>query len=164
MGNDQYGGIDGGTMRSPLTAMIFTLELTHDLNILPALLVSCIAAHALTVLLLRRSILTEKVVRHGYHVTREYSVDPLAVLRVGEVMDRDPPTVPALMKVSELSDLIAKGDPDLSHRQGTLIVDGESNLARHYHSRRSRSCAREISERVYRRRSRQSESGRRFCG
>src|SRR4029078_13627741 len=29
----------GGTMRSPLTAMIFTLELTHDLNVLPALLI-----------------------------------------------------------------------------------------------------------------------------
>lgn len=119
----------GGTMRSPLTAMIFTLELTHDLNLLPALLVSCIAAHALTVLLLRRSILTEKVARRGFHVTREYSVDPLAVLRVGEVMDSNPPTVPAKMKVSELSNLIAKGDPDLSHRQGTLIVDEESNLA-----------------------------------
>lgn len=119
----------GGTMRSPLTAMIFTLELTHDLNLLPALLVSCIAAHALTVLLLRRSILTEKVARRGFHVTREYSVDPLAVLRVGEVMDRNPPTVPARMKVSELSDRIAKNDPDLSHRQGTLIVDDESNLA-----------------------------------
>src|ERR1041384_143675 len=119
----------GGTMRSPLTAMIFTLELTHDLNLLPALLVSCIAAHALTVLLLRRSILTEKVARRGFHVSREYSVDPLAVLRVGEVMDRNPPTVPAQMKVSELSDLIANGDPKLSHRQGTLIVDETGQIA-----------------------------------
>jgi H+/Cl- antiporter ClcA len=119
----------GGTMRSPLTAMIFTLELTHDLNLLPGLLVSCIAAHALTVLLLRRSILTEKVARRGFHVSREYSVDPLAVLRVGEVMDRNPPTVPAQMKVSELSDLIANGDPDLSHRQGTLIVDEDGKIA-----------------------------------
>lgn len=119
----------GGTMRSPLTAMIFTLELTHDLNLLPALLVACIAAHALTVLLLRRSILTEKVARRGFHVTREYSVDPLAVLRVGEVMDRNPPSVPGNMKVSELSDRIAKGDPELSHRQGTLIVDDEGKLA-----------------------------------
>ena len=119
----------GGTMRSPLTSMIFTLELTHDLNILPALLVSCIAAHALTVLWLRRSILTEKVARRGFHVTREYSVDPLAVLRVGEVMDRNPPTVPAQMKVSELSDLIANRHPELSHRQGTLIVDDEGKLA-----------------------------------
>jgi H+/Cl- antiporter ClcA len=119
----------GGTMRSPLTSMIFTLELTHDLNLLPALLVSSIAAHALTVLLLRRSILTEKVARRGFHVTREYSVDPLAVLRVGEVMDRNPPTVPAQMKVSELSDLIANGDPKLSHRQGTLIVDETGQIA-----------------------------------
>jgi chloride channel protein, CIC family len=119
----------GGTMRSPLTAMIFTLELTHDLNLLPALLVSCIAAHALTVLWLRRSILTEKVARRGFHVSREYSVDPLAVLRVGEVMDHNPPTVPAQMKVSKLSDLIANGDPVLSHRQGTLIVDEDGNLA-----------------------------------
>lgn len=119
----------GGTMRSPLTAMIFTLELTHDLNLLPALLVACIAAHALTVLWLRRSILTEKVARRGFHVTREYSVDPLAVLRIGEVMDRNPPTVPAQMKVSELSDLIANGDPVLSHRQGTLIADDDGKLA-----------------------------------
>ena len=119
----------GGTMRSPLTAMIFTLELTHDLNTLPALLVSCIAAHALTVLMLRRSILTEKVARRGYHVTREYSVDPLAVLRVGEVMDKNVPTIPATMKLMELSDRIAKRDPQLIRRQGTLIVDEGGRLA-----------------------------------
>ena len=119
----------GGTMRSPLTAMIFTLELTHDLDVLPALLISCIAAHAVTVLLLRRSILTEKVARRGFHVTREYSVDPLAVLRVGEVMDQRPPTIPASMKVTDLSDRIARHDPELIGRQGTLIVDQENNLA-----------------------------------
>src|SRR5919107_1278005 len=119
----------GGTMRSPLTAMVFTLELTSDFNLFPALLVACVAAYAVTVLLLRRSILTEKVARRGYHVTREYSVDPLAVLRIGEVMDRNPPTVPAQMKVSELSDLIANGDPVLSHRQGTLIADEDGKLA-----------------------------------
>lgn len=118
----------GGTMRSPLTAMIFTLELTHDLNLLPALLVACIAAHALTVLLLRRSILTEKVARRGYHITREYTVDPLAVMRVGEVMDRNVPTILASMKVTELSDRIAHRDPRLTSRQGTPIVDDEGRL------------------------------------
>src|ERR1044072_3408756 len=119
----------GGTMRSPLTAMIFSLELTHDMNILPGLLVSSIAAHAVTVLMLRRSILTEKVARRGFHVTREYSVDPLAALRVGEVMDRNPPTIPSTMKASELSDRIAKYDPLLTRRQGTLIVDEQGELA-----------------------------------
>ncbi|HEX8687513.1 MAG TPA: chloride channel protein [Pyrinomonadaceae bacterium] len=118
----------GGTMRSPLTAMVFTLELTHDLDLLPGLLVGSIAAHALTVLLLRRSILTEKVARRGYHVTREYSVDPLTALRVGEVMDRDVPTVPASMKVSELSDRIARHDPLLTRRQGIPIIDDGGRL------------------------------------
>src|SRR6185369_11385278 len=98
----------GGTMRSPLTAMIFTLELTHDLNLLPGLLVACIAAHALTVLLLRRSILTEKVARRGFHVNREYSVDPLTALRVEDVMDHQVPTISATMTVGELSDRIAR--------------------------------------------------------
>jgi H+/Cl- antiporter ClcA len=118
----------GGTMRSPLTAMVFTLELTSDFQLFPALLVGCVAAYAVTVLLLRRSILTEKVARRGYHITREYSVDPLAVLRVGEVMDREPPVVPASMKVGELSDRIAHRDPRLSRRQGLAVVDEESKL------------------------------------
>src|SRR3982751_308186 len=34
----------GGTMRSPLTAMVFALELTQDIRLLPGLLVGCIAA------------------------------------------------------------------------------------------------------------------------
>src|SRR5262249_4301532 len=69
-----------GTMRSPLTSMIFALELTQDLNLLPGLLVGCVVAHGVTVLLLRRSILTEKVARRGYHIMREYSVDPLTMV------------------------------------------------------------------------------------
>ena len=118
----------GGTMRSPLTAMVFTLELTSDFNLFPALLVGCVAAYAVTVLLLRRSILTEKVARRGYHITREYSVDPLAVLRVGEVMDENPPVVAASMKVTELSDRIAHRDPQLSRRQGMPVVDDGGQL------------------------------------
>lgn len=120
--------IMGGTMRSPLTAMVFTLELTHDLNILPALLVGAVAAEAVTVLVMRRSILTEKVARHGHHLTREYSVDPLEVFRVGEIMDKNPPTIPPEMQVAELSDRIARGDPKLMSRQGTPIVDAQGKL------------------------------------
>jgi H+/Cl- antiporter ClcA/CBS domain-containing protein len=118
----------GGTMRSPLTAIVFTLELTHDLNVLPGLLTGCIAAHMLTVLFLRRSILTEKVARRGYHVTREYSTDPLELLRVGEVMDTQVPLIPATMTVAELSDRIAANDPQLTRHQGTFIVDEKGEL------------------------------------
>jgi hypothetical protein len=104
----------GGTMRSPLTGIVFTLELSHDLNVLPGLLVGSVAALGVTVLLLRRSILTEKLARRGQHIVREYSVDLLELMRVGEVMDKEAPIVPAETTVAELSNRIARGDPVVS--------------------------------------------------
>lgn len=118
----------GGTMRSPLTAIAFTLELTHDLNALPGLLIAGFAADAVTVLLMRRSILTEKVARHGHHIYREYIVDPLEISRVGDFMDSRVPTISPEMKVSELCDRISKGDPDLTPRQATPIIDSQGRL------------------------------------
>ncbi|HHY86270.1 MAG TPA: CBS domain-containing protein [Verrucomicrobia bacterium] len=115
----------GGTMRSPLTAMVFAVELTHDFNLLPALLIGSVAALGVTVLLMRRSILTEKLERRGHHVTREYSVDTFELARVGDVMEREVPCVPSTMTLAELSNLIDNGDSPVSRRQGTLIVEGE---------------------------------------
>ena len=94
------GAILGGTMRSPFTGIVFALELTHDINMLLPLLVAVTIAHGFTVLLLQRSILTEKVARRGFHLSREYAVDPLEILFVREVMQRGvawttPPIEPA---------------------------------------------------------------------
>ena len=80
------GAILGGTMRSPFTGIIFVLELTHDVNMLLPLLVGCVIAHGFTVIVMRRSILTEKVSRRGYHLSREYAVDPLEIIFVREAM------------------------------------------------------------------------------
>jgi H+/Cl- antiporter ClcA len=80
------GAILGGTMRSPLTGVVFALELTHDVNMLLPLLVAVSMSHGFTVLVLKRSILTEKIARRGYHVSREYSIDPLEILFAREVM------------------------------------------------------------------------------
>jgi CIC family chloride channel protein len=76
----------GGTMRAPLTGALFAVELTGDVHALAPLLAATGAAYAVTVLALRRSILTEKIARRGQHITREYSVDPFELLRVAEVM------------------------------------------------------------------------------
>src|SRR4051794_10336367 len=92
----------GGTMRCPLTSVVFALELTHDVAALPALLIASTVAHGFTVLIMKRSILTEKVARRGYQISREYSVDPLELLSVGEVMATDVVTVPASTPVREL--------------------------------------------------------------
>jgi H+/Cl- antiporter ClcA/CBS domain-containing protein len=80
------GAILGGTMRSPLTGIVFSLELTHDINVLLPLLVASVIAHLFTVLVLKRSILTEKVARRGFHLSREYAVDPLEILFVRDAM------------------------------------------------------------------------------
>jgi CIC family chloride channel protein len=79
-------GVLGGLMRSPLTGVVFALELTHRYEALLPLLIGATAAYAISVLVLRRSVLTEKVARRGVHVSREYSIDPLEVLFVGDVM------------------------------------------------------------------------------
>jgi H+/Cl- antiporter ClcA/CBS domain-containing protein len=91
--------IMGGTMRSPLTATVFAVELTHDLGALLPLAAACVIAHATTVLLLRRSILTEKVARRGHHVMREYVVDPFETVRVAEVMAHPVDMLPGDMPV-----------------------------------------------------------------
>ncbi|MGH9310741.1 MAG: chloride channel protein, partial [Vicinamibacterales bacterium] len=80
------GAILGGTMRAPFTGVIFALELTHDVNMLLPLLVAVTIAHGFTVLVLKRSILTEKIARRGFHLTREYAIDPLEILFAREVM------------------------------------------------------------------------------
>jgi len=82
----------GGTMRAPFTAVVFGLELTHDLNALVPMLLAVVVAHAFTVLMLPRSILTEKVARKGFHLSREYTVDPLEILLVRDVIDPEPQT------------------------------------------------------------------------
>jgi chloride channel protein, CIC family len=123
------GAMMAGTMRSPFTGMIFMIELTHDFDALPAVMIGCVAALCVTVLLLRRSILTEKLARRGHHITREYTVDLFELMRIGEVMDDKPPTASANSTVSELSDRLANGDPELSRRQGTLLTDEQGGLA-----------------------------------
>jgi H+/Cl- antiporter ClcA/predicted transcriptional regulator len=96
------GAILGGTMRAPFTAILFALELTHDINVLLPLLVAAMLAHATTVLLLKRSILTEKVARRGFHITREYATDPLEILFVREVMRTKLVALPADATIEEL--------------------------------------------------------------
>jgi len=91
----------GGVMRSPLTGIVFTLELTHAWNDLLPLVVASVSAYALSVLVLKRSVLTEKIARRRLHLTREYTTDPLETFFVHEVMTADPVLLRAGEPVSE---------------------------------------------------------------
>lgn len=120
------GAILGGTMRSPLTGVIFALELTHDVTVLLPLLVATVIAHGFTVLTLRRSILTEKVARRGYHLSREYAVDPLEILFVREVMRTNIAVLPADILVKDVANSLRSGH---GHGQRLYpVVDDEGRL------------------------------------
>jgi chloride channel protein, CIC family len=121
------GAVLGGTMRSPFTAVVFSLELTHDPNVLLPLLIAVSAAYALTVLTMRRSILTEKISRRGLHLSREYSVDPLETMFVRDVMRTNVVVLPMGVSVQSLGESLKD-----AHRQRGQrlypVVDGQENL------------------------------------
>jgi H+/Cl- antiporter ClcA len=115
----------GGTMRAPLTSMMFGIELTHDLNALLPLAIGCSAAHATTVLLLKRSILTEKVARRGHHITREYVIDPFETIRVIDIMARPAESLPATWTVAQALTFFTAPDAPRRHKSYPIVdADG----------------------------------------
>jgi CIC family chloride channel protein len=84
----------GAAMRAPLTGIVFTLELTHAWPALFPLIIASFAAYAASVLILDRSVLTEKIARRGLHLTCDYTTDPLEAFFVEEVMHPEPPLDP----------------------------------------------------------------------
>jgi CIC family chloride channel protein len=111
------GAVLGGTMRSPFTSIVFAFELTHDANVFLPLLIGSVIAHAFTVLTLKRSILTEKVARRGYHLSREYAVDPLEILFVREVMRTKVGVLSATSTVGEMQQSLRT-----DHRQSQRLL------------------------------------------
>ena len=87
---------------APLTATVFAVGLTGDVNALLPLLLACTVSHGLSVLLMRRSIMTERLDRRGRHVHREYGVDPLERTRVDEAMTRQVQTIPASTPLTDI--------------------------------------------------------------
>ncbi|SFO98630.1 H+/Cl-antiporter ClcA [Variovorax sp. OK605] len=112
----------GGVMRAPLTATIFAFGLTHDSNALLPLLTTSAVAYGFTVLTMRRSILTEKIARRGYHIYREYGIDPLERHSVEEVMTREVRSIDAAMPVARaLFECFGEGQ---AHRAFPVLRNG----------------------------------------
>jgi CBS domain-containing protein len=112
----------GGTMRAPLTASVFAFGLTHDSNALLPLLATSATAYGFTVLTMRRSILTEKIARRGYHIYREYGVDPLERHFVEEVMTREVQTLDAGTTLAQA--LASHFGPGQQHRAFPVLRNG----------------------------------------
>ncbi len=121
------GAVLGGTMRSPFTGIVFALELTHDFNMVLPLLAAVVVSHAFTVLTMRRSILTEKVARRGFHLSREYEVDPLEIVFAADVMRTNIVAVPAGVSHADAT-LQLRSHADGHSQRLYPVVDGERHL------------------------------------
>jgi CBS domain-containing protein len=118
----------GGSCRAPFTGIVFAFELTYDVNMLLPLVVAVTAAHAFTVLTLRRSILTEKISRRGYHLTREYEADPLEILFVREVVRTNVVALPATATAAEARQVTAASSRERRRQHLFPVVGSEQRL------------------------------------
>jgi chloride channel protein, CIC family len=124
------GAVFGAASRATFSFIIFAFEITRDYNsVLPLMLVSVIADGIAMWLMPRASIMTEKLARRGLHIHQEYEADVLQQVRVSETMDQDVPTLPGAMKVSELSDRIARRDLAVCRHQGMVVLDSAGKLS-----------------------------------
>jgi CBS domain-containing protein len=117
-------GIMSGAMRAPMTGSLFAAELTGHFADLPATIAAASAAYAVSVLLMRRSILTEKIARRGRHILQEYSIDSLDFLQAGQLMTADPETLLGSMTVAVAAAFFA----DQATHRSYPVIDSDHRL------------------------------------
>jgi CBS domain-containing protein len=118
------GAMMSGAMRAPLTGALFAAELTGQFNATPTLMAASIGAYGISVLVMRRSILTEKIARRGRHILQEYTVDPLDFMQAGQIMTHNPQTLSGAMQIREAAAFFAQS----ARHRSYPVVDGEQHL------------------------------------
>lgn len=118
---------------APLTAAMLAVELTHNGGLMLPVLLACVVSYAVGVLLQPRSILTERLSRRGFHLSREYGVDPLETVMVRDAMHISVFALPADATRQDAADWLAKmnqrGSEAWSHWQRLFpLVDTEGQL------------------------------------
>jgi H+/Cl- antiporter ClcA/CBS domain-containing protein len=116
-----------GASRATLTSVVFAFEVTRQpIGLLP-LLGGCAASYLISSLLMRHSIMTEKIARRGVRVASEYTADWLDQVTVRDHASRDVVTIRADQTVEEAREWILAGGEGRSH-QGFPVVDADGRL------------------------------------
>jgi CIC family chloride channel protein len=114
-----------GASRAMLASAVFAFEVTRRPEAILGLVVGCAAAQLVANLLMKHSIMTEKIARRGVRVGQDYEVDPLDGMTVAEVMTKDVVTIPADLPIQELRSWCAHGGIRSDHPVYPVIdVDG----------------------------------------
>jgi len=126
-----------GSIGAPLTAAVLAVELTHNSGLLLPLLLACVTAYGMSVLLQNRSILTERLAKRGYHLSREYGVDPLETVLVSQAMHTSVFALPATATRRDAADWLRKMEERAAGDRGAAwghwqrlfpLLDGEGRM------------------------------------
>lgn len=118
---------------APLTSAMLALELTHNGGLMLPVLLSCVAAYAVSVLVMPRSMLTEGLSRRGLHLSREFGADPLEAILVSQAMHTSVFALPENATRKDAADWLRKmderGSEAWSHWQRLFpLVDSEGRM------------------------------------
>ncbi|MDR3445487.1 MULTISPECIES: chloride channel protein [unclassified Dyella] len=119
--------IFAGASRAFLTSVVFAFETTQQPHGLLPLLGACAAAYLVSGLMMRNTIMTEKIARRGVRVPAEYAADYLERISVGEACSRHVVSLRASETVGEVRAWLATEAAPANH-QGFPVIDGEGRL------------------------------------
>jgi H+/Cl- antiporter ClcA/CBS domain-containing protein len=116
-----------GAARVMLTAAVFALEVTHQPYAMLPLLLACGVAYLVSSLLMRTTIMTEKLDRRGVNVPDEFHADPNESIHVSDVFSRNLLTLSGGQTLSEVRAWLLSGIPDAQF-QGFPVLDRNGKL------------------------------------
>jgi len=107
-----------------LASVVFAFETTRQpMGLLP-LLAGCSASYLVMLLLMRNSIMTEKLARRGTSVRTDYALDALSQVLVRSVMSTDPITLDADLPLDYVRRWLDSGAGG-THHHGFPVTTGD---------------------------------------
>ncbi|HOV96109.1 MAG TPA: chloride channel protein, partial [Thermomonas sp.] len=119
--------IFAGASRALLTSVVFAFETTQQAHGLLPLLGGCTAAYLISALLMRNTIMTEKIARRGVRVPSDYAADFLDQVAVGDACSRDVVTLRCADTLGDVRRRIHSGHADYQH-QGFPVLDAQAHV------------------------------------
>jgi len=120
--------IFAGASRAFLTSVVFAFETTQQPHGLLPLLGACAAAYLVSGMMMRNTIMTEKIVRRGVRVPSEYSADYLDQVLVRDACSRDVVSLQASRRISDVRVWLGADVMEAKH-QGFPVLDESGRLA-----------------------------------
>lgn len=119
--------IFAGASRAFLTSVVFAFETTQQVHGLLPLLGACAAAYLISGLMMRNTIMTEKIVRRGVRVPSDYAADYLDQVYVRDACSRNIVSLRTEQTIEEVRQWLVS-DGSATKHQGFPVIDRNGQL------------------------------------